>query len=217
MKKLINIFLTMLVGLSMFGCTKDSEESSIEQSKDKITENTSKGYILDHMTFKDIKLSEVYTVNDVLEKYDIEINGVVAMYFDEESSSNSSYSYEYDEFLSDEVSKENLKLVGFPLITKDKKAFNVLVSYEVFKEKGLDSPYYEFEVVGEDSVLLDDKSIESIAYSDIESQFDVSLEGNENSYTMSFENSNGVNYSVYVDCQYPHVSLYNMDVAPEYE
>jgi len=176
------IILSLLCGILVLVLTSGCDKKNNLNFEDNV--------ILNHLTIDDVKISELNTINDILNNFKgSQILNVVVCYEGEEE--NGCPSYSYDKFLTEDVSKINVSTISFNIfVLTNQKNLMVIFStfYDVYKDKQNDSPYYRLELLeSPGTIKLDGAYIELLPFSDIKAEYDVASRSNEYMYYIDFE------------------------------
>ena len=155
--------------------------------------------ILNHVTVHGVKLSEINTLQDALDKFNAKISSVSVCYRATEEEEGCP-TYSYDQFLSNSVSKEGISSVDF--VVSDYTNYNgqpivtFSASYKLFKTQKTNVQY--FRLLVEDlgyNVKLDEQTLREVSYDEIKSKFTLDPTSNEYSYNIKFKSKDGDEYT----------------------
>ena len=191
MKKIIlNVICCFLALGVTSGCDNSkNNETSSNSSKKQFAEDT----IINHVTINNVKLSEINTMNDAMEKLNAEIESVAVCYKETESDEGCR-SYPFDKFESEEVEKNGISTLMFFFIMRDNgERFSFSTYYKTYKEKGNNSPYLSLSFSSYNLILLNNEYVENISVNAIKEKYTLSY-ASDYLYYINFESLDGDKY-----------------------
>lgn len=199
------IIAVIIVALIIFLVLKLNNKINTSPDDSETIVNTNKkvefddDVILNHVTVHGVKLSEINTLQDALDKFNAKISAVNVCYRATEEEEGCP-TYSYDQFLSNAVSKEGISSVDF--VVSDYTNYNgqpivtFSVSYKLFKTQKTNVQYFRLWVQDLDyNVKLDGQPLKEVSYDEIKSKFQLDSTSNEYSYNIKFKSKDGDSYT----------------------
>lgn len=193
MKKLILSLCGFLILNFISGCSnqENNEVKTISFDQD---------VILEHLTVNEVKLSELNTINDFINKENVDFQSVVICYKETELEEGCP-SVRYNDFLNENYNHQGISSLGFYMNIKSQKNIDneltVLfwTTYDAYKTKKNNALYFSVDFISSNEmVLLDNKYLENVTFYDMKNNYNV--HGEITPY-IEFKNINGDEYKYY--------------------
>ena len=187
-KIILSLICGILVLILTCGCGKENNTNFDDDN------------ILNHLSVDEVKISELNTINDILNKFPNSQIIYVSVCYKGEEEENGCQSHSYEDLLTDAVPKTNISTLSFGIFATTKNApIEIVFStyYNTFKEKGKDSQYYSLELLESNGVLKLDKAyLELLPLDDIKKDYKIASRSNEYVYYIDFESKDGDKYDL---------------------
>lgn len=193
MKKLILSLCGFLILNFISGCSnqENNEVKTISFDQD---------VILEHLTVNEVKLSELNTINDFINKENVDFQSVVICYKETELEEGCP-SVRYNDFLNENYNHQGIRSLGFYMSIKSQKNIDneltVLfwTTYDAYKTKKNNALYFSIDFISSNEmVLLDNTYLENVTFDDMKNNYNV--HGEITPY-IEFKNINGDEYKYY--------------------
>ena len=191
------LIAALIVGLILKSSNKVNND--LNNSEAGVNANTNKEFdddvILNYVTVRGVKLSEINTLQDALDKLNAKISFVSVCYSATEVEEGCSV-YSYEKFLSSSVSKEGISSVDFVVTTDDEQLMLTFsASYKLFEREKTNVQYFKLLIQDSDyNVKLDGQTLYKDSYNEIKSRFNLDSTSNEYSYNIKFKSKDGDDY-----------------------
>jgi len=185
----IIVAILIVVVIVILLLNNNKSNTSNNDSKKQFAEDV----VMNHATINNIKLSEINTINDVMEKLNAEINWVMVCYKETESEEGCP-NYSLNEFESNKVEKKGISTLTFNFKIKNSdNIFDFSTYYKAYKEKGYNAPYFSLMFHSNNLILLNNEYVENISIDTIKSKYKLSSTS-DYWYYIDFESLDGDKY-----------------------
>lgn len=214
MKKLIlSLICVFLIPNFISGC------SNQENNEDK-TISFDQDVILEHLTVNEVKLSELNTIDDFINKVKADFQSVVICY-EETESEYGCPTVRYNDFLNENYDQQGISNLGFYLnIRSQKNIDNELTvlfwtTLDAYKTKKNNALYTSVDFISSNEmVMLDNECLENITFNDMKNNYNV--HGEITPY-IEFKNINGDKYKYYFSIQNSGFEIMNISERDRYK
>ena len=190
--KKVNIGLILVIVVIVILLLHNKSNTS-DTSNNNSTKQFAENVIMNHATINNVKLSEINTINDIMEKLNVEINWVMVCYKETESEEGCP-NYSLTEFESNKVEKKVISSLTFNFKIKNSdNIFDFSTYYNVYEEKGYDAPYFSLMFHSNNLILLNNEYVENISMDTIKSKYNISSVS-DYWYYIDFESLDGDKY-----------------------
>ena len=190
---IIGIVVAILVIVVIVILLLHNKSNTSDTSNNNSTKQFAENVIMNHATINNVKLSEINTINDIMEKLNVEINWVMVCYKETESEEGCP-NYSLTEFESNKVEKKVISSLTFNFKIKNSdNIFDFSTYYNVYEEKGYDAPYFSLMFHSNNLILLNNEYVENISMDTIKSKYNISSVS-DYWYYIDFESLDGDKY-----------------------
>lgn len=214
MKKLILSLICVFLILNFISGCSNQENNEVK------TISFDQDVILEHLTVNEVKLSELNTIDDFINKAKADFQSVVICYKETESEDGCP-TVRYNDFLNENYDQQGISNLGFYLnIRSQKNIDNELTvlfwtTHDAYKIKKNNALYTSVDFISSNEmVMLDNKYLENITFNDMKNNYNV--HGEITPY-IEFKNINGDKYKYYFSIQSSGFEIMNISERDRYK